>query len=175
MEGDDLSTVASKPLHQTACKNFCCLSANLLFIAAQIVYNGLITAWATENHSALKGERNHAVTRGTQVNGNRSRRCHGKCLSRCPGPVPYGWRRHGKGGGEKNLVTGGSGGWKKTCQKTCCNLDDQMFALCSSARHRIHFPHLMNNSTESNWSGQSKSQLKIDIFHGTFTTSQWSS
>lgn len=66
--------------HQSACKKkICCLSATPLFLAVQIVYNGLITAQASENHFSLKrgGENSRRNTR-TQVNGNQSWRCHGK-------------------------------------------------------------------------------------------------
>lgn len=43
-------------------KKICCLSATPLFLAVQIVYNGLITAQASENHFSLKkGERTRAV------------------------------------------------------------------------------------------------------------------
>lgn len=130
---------------------------NLLFIAGQIVYNGLMTVWAPGNHLTWEGTHAHCNT-DTQVNGNSCWHCHGKCLSQCPGSVPYGWIWLGRGEKKKKKVCDQRiSGWTETqiqCQKTCCNLVDQMFALCVSARYRINFPHFLNNSTESNWSGQ---------------------
>lgn len=108
-------------------------SCNLLFIAWQIVYNGLMTVWATGNHLNWEGAHTHCKA-DTQVNGNSHWHCHGKCLSRCPGLVPYGWIWLGR---KKKSPTSGSVDDQKHrygASKTCCNLVDQMFALCVSAR-----------------------------------------
>lgn len=72
--------------HHSDCK-ITLAPCNLLFIAWQIVCNRLITVW---NHLTWEGTHAHCNT-DTQVNGNSCWHSHGKCLSLCPGSVPYGW------------------------------------------------------------------------------------
>lgn len=138
--------------HQSVCKITLSL-CNLLFIAGQIVYNGLITVWATGNHLTWEGTHTQTLSYRHTGKWKFMLALSWKMFVTVSwlGAI---WLDMTWKGKKKNVGDQGIRGWKKHMPKKMLQFGRPN--VCSVCKCQIQntFPHLMNNSTESNWSGQ---------------------
>lgn len=124
---------------------------HLLFIAWQIVHkwcdDDCVSNWESPHLGGREGTHTHTHT---QVNGNSCWHCHGKCLSVSRlGAIWLDLTRKGKKSSQR--ITG----WTQTqSQNNMLQFGwPNVCSVCTCQKHN-KCPHFMNNSSESNWSGQ---------------------